>query len=153
MKVRESATTYRIMSAIKSKDTRPEKLLGKAMWKEGLRYRKQYKIKGKPDFVFIRPKIAVFCDGDFWHGHNWAIRGLGSLEEELRQYSPFWRDKIEKNIARDKKVDEILSQEGWTILRFWESEIKKSPRKCAQLIKEIHDTKKRSVISVPPLHL
>ncbi|MBU3916680.1 very short patch repair endonuclease [bacterium] len=137
--VREAQVTYRVMSAIKSKNTAPEKLLGQAMWKLGLRYRKHYKIIGKPDFIFLRIKIAVFCDGDFWHGNNWAIRGMNSLEEELSQYNSFWREKIERNIARDKNVNHTLEKEGWVVLRFWESDIKNSPEKCASRVKIIYD--------------
>ncbi|MGK5095324.1 very short patch repair endonuclease [Deltaproteobacteria bacterium TL4] len=138
--IREPSVTYHIMSAIKSKDTEPERLLGKSMWKLGLRYRKQYKIIGKPDFIFVKAKIAVFCDGDFWHGHNWTIRGMNSLEEELGQYSPFWRQKIERNIERDKKVNDALTNQGWLVMRFWESEIKKSPEQCALKVFVIHNT-------------
>ena len=87
--------THKIMSAVKSKNTRPELALRHALWARGLRYRVNVKsLKGKPDVVFTRAKIVVFCDGDFWHGHNWAIRGLSSLEEELDKYTQFWRDKI-----------------------------------------------------------
>tara|TARA_Y100001960_G_scaffold81223_1_gene86609 strand:- start:4653 stop:5072 length:420 start_codon:yes stop_codon:yes gene_type:complete len=131
---RTPATTYRIMSAVKSKDTEPERILGKHMWKLGLRYRKHYKIAGKPDFVFIRNKIAVFCDGDFWHGNNWKLRGIKSFQEELSGYSSFWREKISRNVDRDKKVNKKLRKEGWTVLRFWESEIRKSPERCAKRI-------------------
>tara|TARA_B100000686_G_C16800296_1_gene985479 strand:+ start:1780 stop:2112 length:333 start_codon:yes stop_codon:yes gene_type:complete len=104
------------------------------MWKLGLRYRKHYKIAGKPDFVFIRNKIAVFCDGDFWHGNNWKLRGIKSFQEELSGYSSFWREKISRNVDRDKKVNKKLRKEGWTVLRFWESEIRKSPERCAKRI-------------------
>ena len=100
--MRDKKTTSKIMSAIKSKDTKPEKLLSSAMWKLGLRYRKQYKIIGRPDFVFVRAKIAVFCDGDFWHGNNWRLRGYDSHEQELSKYSKFWVDKLEKEQKRDK---------------------------------------------------
>ena len=101
------------------------------MWKLGLRYRKHYKIVGKPDFVFVKAKTVVFCDGDFWHGHNWAIRGLESLDAELKTYSAFWRDKITRNIERDERVTETLGEQGWTVLRFWESDIRASPETCA----------------------
>ena len=68
------------MSAIKAKDTRPELILRKALWKRKHRYRVNYKkLPGKPDIAFTKYKVAVFCDGDFWHGHNWALRGLSSL--------------------------------------------------------------------------
>jgi DNA mismatch endonuclease (patch repair protein) len=132
---RSPEITHKIMSAIKSEDTKPELLLGSAMWRLGLRYRKHYKIKGKPDFVFIKAKIAVFCDGDFWHGHNWKIRGLSSLEEELASYNDFWRKKIMRNIERDKEVTDFLKSEGWTVIRFWESEVKVSAHDCALKVK------------------
>lgn len=135
---RDAVTTYRIMSAIKSKDTKPERLLGSAMWKLGLRYRKQFKIKGKPDFVFIKAKIAVFCDGDFWHGNNWRIRGMSSFKEELESYTPFWREKIIRNIGRDKEVNTELKNQGWLVLRFWESEIKIDSDKCAREVLTVY---------------
>lgn len=125
MKKRTPAVTSKIMASIHSKNTKPEKLLAQAMWSIGLRYRKQYKIVGKPDFVFIKAKVAIFCDGDFWHGNNWKLRGLSNLEEELSSYSDFWKAKILKNIERDVFVNEQLKSMGWNVLRFWESDIKK----------------------------
>jgi len=136
--IRDAQTTQRIMSAIKSKNTKPERLLGKAMWSVGLRYRKQYKIKGSPDFVFVRKKIAVFCDGDFWHGNNWKIRGLNSFEEELSQYSGFWQKKILRNVERDKEVNKELEGQGWIVLRFWESDIKSDCYSCAKKVLEVY---------------
>ena len=125
------------MSAVKQKDTEPELLLRRALWKKGNRYRKNYnKLPGKPDIVFIGKKVAVFCDGDYWHGHNWAIRGLGSLEEELSGYSEFWRTKILRNIEHDKKVNELLNAEGWTVIRIWESEIRSNLEDCVQKIED-----------------
>ena len=126
------------MSAIKSRGTQPEQILGKHMWKLGLRYRKQFKIKGKPDFVFSKSRIAVFCDGDFWHGNNWKIRGMPSREEELKKYSTFWKEKILRNIKRDKDVNVSLRKDGWTVMRFWESDIRKAPEKCAQKVFRIY---------------
>lgn len=135
--MRDRNVTSRIMSSIPSKNTKPERLLGSAMWRIGLRYRKHYPIQGKPDFVFLKSKIAVFCDGDFWHGNNWKIRGLNSLEEELSRYKPYWKNKILKNIERDKLVNKKLKDEGWIVMRFWESNIKKTPEKIATEVKEI----------------
>lgn len=113
------------MSAIKQRDTEPELLLRRAIWSKGLRFRKNYKkLIGKPDIVFTRAKIVIFCDGDFWHGHNWAVRGMGSLENELEGYSEFWKSKIQSNIARDIYVNKKLSEEGWTVIRIWESDIR-----------------------------
>jgi DNA mismatch endonuclease (patch repair protein) len=123
------------MSAIKSKNTRPEFTLRHALWTRGLRYRINVKsLKGKPDVVFTRAKIVVFCDGDFWHGHNWAIRGLSSLDEELEKYTQFWRDKILDNIQRDKEHTAHLEAEGWKVIRIWESDINADVVNCADKI-------------------
>ncbi len=141
--MRDKKTTSKIMSAIKSKDTKPEKLLSSAMWKLGLRYRKQYKIIGRPDFVFVRAKIAVFCDGDFWHGNNWRLRGYDSHEQELSKYSKFWVDKLERNKKRDKFITSELELIGWKVMRFWESDIKRSPEIYAN--KVYNEYQKRSM--------
>lgn len=122
--MRDSETSHKIMSSIKSKDTKPELLLGKALWANGIRYRKHYNIKGKPDFVVVSKKIAIFCDGDFWHGNNWKIRGYENQEQELLKYSIYWRSKILNNIKRDETVNETLMNEGWQVIRVWESDIK-----------------------------
>jgi DNA mismatch endonuclease (patch repair protein) len=132
--------TSKIMASIKSKDTKPELLLGRSMWQEGLRYRKHYKVSGKPDFVFVKKKIAIFCDGDFWHGNNWKIRKLKSLEDELDSYSDFWKAKIIKNIQRDKEVTRLLLKDGWIVIRFWSSDIIKDVKRCTnQVIKVIKE--------------
>lgn len=128
--------TYRIMSAVKSKDTKPEMLLRKALWKHNFRYRVNFKkLPGKPDIVLTKAKIAVFCDGDFWHGHNWVLRGMSSLEEELSKYSDFWRDKILRNVKHDVDITELLEQQGWKVIRFWESDIKDNVEKCVEIVK------------------
>ena len=136
-KERDPNVTHKIMSAIPSKDTEPELILRRALWHKKLRYRVNYKkLPGKPDVVFTKYRIAVFCDGDFWHGHNWAIRGLGSLEEELAGYSDFWRKKIEHNIARDAEVNSLLAEQGWIVIRLWESEIRSNLDDCVQKIED-----------------
>jgi DNA mismatch endonuclease (patch repair protein) len=137
-------TIYKKMAAVKSKDTIPERLLGKAMWKLGLRYRKCYKIKGTPDFVFVKHKIAVFCDGDFWHGNGWRIRGFKNRKEEQATYSRFWANKVRENIQRDKAVNKYLRKNGWVVIRFWESQIKKSSTACGARIVKVY--KKKSII-------
>lgn len=121
--MRDKEVTHKIMSSIKSKNTIPEILLSSSMYKLGLRYRKHFKIIGKPDFVFVSAKLAVFCDGDFWHGNNWKLRGFDSLHDELATYNDFWKEKILRNIKRDKQVNKELKSGGWKILRFWESDI------------------------------
>lgn len=135
--MRNPETTHKIMSSIKSRDTRPELLLRKALWHRNMRYRVNYKkLPGTPDIVFTKPKVVVFCDGDFWHGHNWAIRGIGSLEEELAKYSEFWRNKILKNIERDKKINQELNDMGWDVVRIWESDIKKNIDECVRIVQD-----------------
>jgi len=127
--------TRKIMSAIKSTNTKPEMLLRKALWKKGLRYRVNYRLlPGKPDVVFTKAKIVVFCDGDYWHGHNWALRGLPSLESELAGYSEYWRNKILGNIRRDIGNTTKLESDGWIVLRFWESDIKKDVERCVEIV-------------------
>lgn len=134
-KQRTSDITHKIMSAIPSKNTSPELKLRRELFARGYRYRTNYKeLTGKPDIVFTRAKIAIFVDGDFWHGHNWAVRGYGSHEEEMKRYSQYWQDKINKNIERDRKVDKALQAEGWIVLRFWESDIKNNMEYCLKTI-------------------
>lgn len=134
-KERDPNITHKIMSSIPSKDTEPELILRKALWRKKLRYRVNYKkLPGKPDIVFTRYHVVVFCDGDYWHGHNWVVRGLGSLEEELAGYSNFWRTKILRNIERDKEVNEELRTQGWTVIRIWESDIRKNVCDCVNVV-------------------
>ena len=123
------------MSSIRQTDTEPELMLRKALWMRGMRFRKNFRqLPGKPDIVFTRAKVVVFCDGDFWHGHNWALRGLKSLDEELSHYSEFWRNKILYNIERDKLVTEELEQNGWKVLRFYESDIRRNLDSCVSMV-------------------
>ncbi len=131
--MRDPETTHKIMSVIHSKDTRPELALRHALWQRGMRYRITMKnLPGKPDIVFTKAKIAVFCDGDYWHGHNWALRGIPSLEDELAGYSEYWQKKIRRNMERDKENTAKLENDGWLVLRFWESEIKKNLDMCVE---------------------
>lgn len=137
--------THKIMSAIKSKDTRPEILLRKELWHRGLRFQKNVKsLYGKPDIVFTHVRLAVFCDGDFWHGNNWAIRGYGSFERELRRYSPQWSAKIKANVARDKIATDKLTADGWYVIRLWESNIKKDVKSCADQVEYAYWNLKRN---------
>lgn len=118
------------MQAIRSKDSKIELILRKAVWAMGMRYRKNYsKLPGKPDMVFVSKKIAVFCDGEFWHGRNWKTR-----KAQIKSHQEYWIPKIERNIKRDKEINTELKKLGWTILRFWEKDIKKNPAKCAEKI-------------------
>ncbi len=134
---RDPKVTHKIMSSIKSKNTEPELLLRKALWQKCFRYRLNYKqLPGKPDIVFTKAKISIFCDGDFWHGHNWALRGIPSLEEELASYSDFWKEKILRNIERDKTNNEELKKSGWTVIRFWENDSRKNLGECVSCVEQ-----------------
>ncbi len=107
----------KIMASIKGKDTKPEILLRRALRKAGHKgYRIRSRLPGKPDLVFSRHKVAVFVDGDFWHGYNW---------KNLKKIPPqgFWQRKITNNILRDKKTDYRLRAQGWRVIRIWEHEI------------------------------
>ena len=118
------------MLHIRAKDTTPELLLRKALWHSGIRYRKNYKaVYGKPDIVFVRDKIAVFCDSEFWHGYDWENR-----KNDFKSNEDFWIPKIERNMQRDIEVNEKLKAEGWIVLRFWGKDIMKKTQECADIV-------------------
>lgn len=118
-----------IMSKVRNKNTNIELILRKKLWNLGFRYRIHYKIIGTPDIVFPCNKVAIFCDGDFWHGHNYS--------SEYTKYSKFWRKKISGNIERDKEVNKKLKTQGWTVIRLWKTEILKKPNICIKKITKI----------------
>lgn len=123
---------HKCMSHIRSKDTSVEILLRKALWHEGIRYRKNVKIlPGKPDVAITKYKIAVFCDGELWHGKDWEKR-----KENIKTNRDYWIPKIERNIARDIENEKKLENMGWKVIRFWGKEIKKNLVECVQEIKE-----------------
>ncbi len=127
----------RNMRSNKSKDTKPELLLRKELWKRGLRYRKNYKkLIGKPDIVFPKRKIAIFVDGKMWHGYDWEQK-----KNDFKSNRDFWIPKIEENIARDKFVTQRLKSDGWIVLRFWDFDIKKQLSDCADKIERAYKDK------------
>lgn len=124
-----------IMSKIRGKDTKVELLFRKALsakvYPKGYRYRLHYrKIPGSPDVVFVNRKIAIFIDGDFWHGRGYGKEGGMKLRKK------FWRDKIETNIRRDRRVNRQLKKLGWTVLRFWETDVRKNREKSVEKVME-----------------
>lgn len=124
----------------KSKDTKPELLLRKELWKRGLRYLKNYRnVYGKPDIVFLKAKIAVFIDGKMWHGYNWEHQ-----KNDFKTHREFWIPKIEQNIERDSIVNKTLTEQGWQVLRFWDFEIKKDVVACANQIEHIYKDNSKS---------
>jgi len=111
----------RNMQAVKNKDSNIEVILRCALYRKGYRYRKNYtKVYGKPDIVFTKEKIAVFCDSEFWHGYDWENRKL-----DFKSRQDFWIPKIERNMERDKEVNQQLQSEGYIVLRYWGKQIKK----------------------------
>lgn len=123
------------MQHIRAKDTKIEIILRKALWNRGYRYRKNYKdLPGKPDIVLLKYKIAIFCDGEFFHGKNWEI-----LRPHLEQSNngEFWIKKISRNIERDDEINKQLLFLGWTVIRFWGDEIKKNTDGCIKVIEEV----------------
>lgn len=122
------------MTAVRSKDSRIEKKLGFALWAAGIRNRKHSPIIGKPDCALPGYKIAVFCDSNFWHGKNWGE----TRKADFKKNREFWIGKIERNMERDSEVNQALKEEGWTIVRFWEDEIKKKAEWCFnQVLKKL----------------
>ncbi|MDR0605949.1 MAG: very short patch repair endonuclease [Bacteroidales bacterium] len=122
---------HKCMSHVRSYDTKPEVFFRKALWKWGIRYRKNVKnLFGKPDIAIKKYKIVIFIDGDFWHGNDWKKKHFSSQEELLSSYSDYWQKKIRRNIARDVKVTEYYKNIDWTILRFWTSETEENLNKC-----------------------
>lgn len=118
------------MQSVKSTGSKIECALQKALWKKGYRYRKNYKkVFGKPDVVFMRHKIAVFVDSEFWHGFEWETR-----KHDFKSNQGFWWKKIERNIERDKLVTLTLRSEGWAVIRFWGSDITKNLDKCVDIV-------------------
>lgn len=127
------------MSMIKSKDTKVEILLRKELWRRGLRYRKNCpSVYGKPDIVFLRKQIAVFIDGEFWHGYNFE-----EIKNRLKSNKKFWVEKIERNMERDFEITQFLIEQGWAVLRFWDFEIKNDLERCADKIE--HAVKIREI--------
>ncbi len=126
------------MRAIKSKGTKIEELLGKALWAKGYRYRRNNKtVFGKPDFTFKKFKIAIFCDSEYFHGKDWEIQ-----KYRIKTNTEFWHKKIEGNIERDKIVNDTLLKSGWQVIRFWGDEIKKNCDLCVFKIEQAIEDKK-----------
>ncbi len=115
------------MSRIKGKDTGIETSVRSELHRRGLRFRKHVKdLPGKPDVVFSKAKVVVFIDGDFWHGYRFS-----SWEHKV---SDFWKEKITKNRARDKKNHRKLKEMGWTVIRLWQHDLKRDFDGCIEKI-------------------
>lgn len=133
MKHQKLTTTEAIskrMSRVCLKGGPAETALAHALWHEGIRYRKNYKaIPGSPDIAITKYKVAVFIDGEFWHGENWEER-----KTKLKSNRNYWIEKIEENMARDKRNDALLIEMGWTPIHFWEKEVKRNLDRCVNVV-------------------
>ena len=116
----------KIMRAIRSTNTKDEVRLAKALWHLGYRYRKNNrKVFGTPDLTFKKLKIAIFVDSEFFHGKDWE-----NQKNRFKTNQEFWQKKIERNMQRDIEVNNYLMEHGWTVIRFWSTEIKNNLEDC-----------------------
>jgi DNA mismatch endonuclease (patch repair protein) len=131
-KFRVSAQRSDLMRKIRSDKTAPEILLQKALRKEKIKFKKNcVNVIGKPDIALIDRKIAIFVDGEFWHGYRWKQK-----KKKIKDNRDYWIPKIERNIARDKKNNRKLRESGWQVIRFWQQQLIKDIPKCIQKIKK-----------------
>lgn len=125
MDVHDKKTRSYNMSRIKGKNTKPEELVRKYLFSQGFRYRKNDKrLPGSPDIVLPKYKTVIFVNGCFWHGHEGCKYFVRPKSNE-----DFWKNKIETNIARDKKKTEALEALGWNVIVVWECELKTQNKK------------------------
>lgn len=133
MKHQKLETTQEVskrMANVHLKRGKAETILAKQLWHKGIRYRLNYrKVPGSPDVAITKSKVAVFVDGEFWHGQDWETR-----KARLKHNRDYWIEKIEENIERDKRNDIILKEKGWRVLHFWEKEVLKNPDDCVEAI-------------------
>ena len=124
------AQRHKNMQRICNKDSQIELKLRRALWHAGFRYRKNLRsVFGCPDVFFLRLKIAVFCDSEFWHGFDWENR-----KHDFKSRQDFWIPKIERNMARDREVNEHLQAQGWKVLRFFGKQIQRNVDECVRII-------------------
>lgn len=136
MKHQKLITTPEIskrMANVRLKRGKAETVLAKSLWHIGYRYRLNYrKLPGSPDIALTTKKIAIFVDGEFWHGYKWIEK-----KQKLKSNRDYWINKIEENIARDQRVDKELQAMGWTPIHFWSKDVEKDSDKCVGEIIEL----------------
>lgn len=124
-----------MMAQVKNKDSKAELALRRGLHARGIRYRLQARdLPGRPDIVLPKHRLALFVDGDLWHGNAWRIRGLRSLGDLFPNRTDWWVAKITRNVARDREVDLALTGAGWSVVRLWESEVLKDPTAAVQRV-------------------
>lgn len=125
----------RNMAAIRSRDNKTELAFRRALHARGLRYRLHPPtIIGKPDLVFPREKVAIFVDGDFWHARRLREAGMDAFPSLIRTpRKEYWLTKFTRRISRDDEISLTLRNEGWLVLRFWESDLKRDQKPAVDL--------------------
>lgn len=124
-----SASASKVGRGNQKENTQPELLLGHALRRIGLHFsRHDQRLPGRPDFVFPKSRVAVFCDGDFWHGRRWVSR---KRRLRIGHNAPYWVAKIRRNISRDRKQSREIRQLGWRVYRVWESDVRADPIRVA----------------------
>ena len=119
------------MRRIWSKDTKAELLLRKALYHNGYRFRKNWNaLPGRPDIVLTKQKIAIFCDGEFFHGKDY------DKKKPVDHNHAYWDAKIRRNMERDLEVTRQLRSMGWVVLRFWNRDVLKNLDKCLAAVQE-----------------
>ena len=135
MKHRDLKTTPEIskrMKALSHKKSKVESILAKALWHKGYRYRLNYnKLPGTPDIALTKYRIAIFVDGEFWHGKDFE-----KTKEKLKNTKDYWIEKIEENIQRDIRNDKLLRQMEWIPIHFWSEDVIKYTSYCVDEIEQ-----------------
>lgn len=134
-------STSRVMSANRAKDTQPELILRRALWKEGIKgYRLNWKkAPGRPDIAFPARKIAIFVNGCFWHR-------CPSCQPSLpKSHRGFWKQKFTNNVCRDKEKVLQLRRAGWKVLTLWECQIEKNPQRSVGRVKDLLSMEKMGI--------
>jgi DNA mismatch endonuclease (patch repair protein) len=131
-----------MMAKVRNKDSRAELALRRALHAAGLRYRLHAPdVLGRPDLVIRSRRLAVFVDGDLWHGNPDEVRrrGRATLAELFPTRTDWWVAKIERTAERDREVTAALREQGWTVLRLWEHDVLRDPDGCARTVLEAID--------------
>lgn len=115
-----------IMSRIRGTNTQIDLAMKEMLYELKCKYQMYPKMYGNPDFIIRNKKIAIFCDGDFWHGYKY--------HEKKKPRKRYWKEKIESNMKRDLRINKKMRRDGWSVLRFWEHDIHGNPEKCKKRI-------------------
>ncbi len=136
-KARTPEQVSEVMRQVRSRDTQPELVLMRALRKAGFRFKAYAShLPGKPDLIFPLTKLAIFVDGDLWHGNQWKLRGFPSLAAQFKRVNRknYWVPKILRTVQRDFRNTSELVASGWRVLRFWESDVLRNLERCVKVI-------------------